>query len=389
MDQLNEVWGKLEESGFNVSTDTRKDISGSVFFGIKGENFDGTKFADEAISKGASYAVTDNALEVLQKLARRYRDTFNFPIIAIGGSNGKTTTRELIRSVLATKYKTYSTEENLNNHIGVPLSIFAMPKESEIAVFEIGANHPQEHLELLEILNPTHVLVTNSGLDHLEGFGSPEGVRAANAEIIDWARANNAAVIVRHDHGIQISSPLPLTLIFENKEYKTQLAGNYNLENIESAITVGEKFNIDEKTALDAITQYSPTLKRSQLIIKNNIKFILDCYNANPTSMRLALESLAQSEEGNKGIILGDMLELGSYAEQFHKEIIELISAQKLEPVVLVGKQFRKAALNSTLNPIFFDDWQSAREWFMTQDLSNHTILIKGSRAMSLEKIIE
>src|SRR3989344_2190061 len=206
MNQIDEIWEKLVANGFKVSTDTRKDVSGSIFFALEGEIFDGRTFVKDALAKGAIGVVTENTLDTLQKLARRYRDTFNIPIIAIGGSNGKTTIRELLRWALATKYKEHATESNLNNHIGLPLSIMAMSKSAEIGLFEIGANHPDEHTQLLEILNPSHVMVTNSGMDHLEGFGSPAEVKRANEEINEWAKKHDAVILTNVYQGIEIAT---------------------------------------------------------------------------------------------------------------------------------------------------------------------------------------
>lgn len=390
METIDQIWEKLQKSGYKVSTDTRKDVSGTVFFGIKGDNFDGTLFAKEAQEKGALVAVTDNALHVLQTLARRYRETLNIPIIAIGGSNGKTTTRELTRTALKTRYKVYATEENLNNHIGLPLSIFSLDKSAEIAIFEIGANHPEEHLKLLEILRPTHVFVTNDGLDHLEGFGSEEGVRAANQEIRDWAVKNNVQIIVRSEHAKQITHSLFLTIEFNSRTYETKLVGAYNLENINSALSIGETFEVDIEKGLEAIARYEPNLKRSQLVSKDGVQFILDCYNANPTSMRLALESFSHSPATYKGVILGDMLELGNSTNKYHKEILELIATQKLDLIVLVGENFSTALKNSPLKKAFcFLDWKSAQDWFDKENLEGWTILIKGSHGIKLDKILD
>lgn len=386
---MDQIWDKLKEIGFKVSTDTRKDVSGTVFFALKGENFDGTAFAEQAREKGAVMVVTDNALETLQKLARRYRDTFHFPIIAIGGSNGKTTTRELTKKVLETKYKTFSTEGNFNNHIGVPLSIFAIDPLSEVAVFEIGANHIGEHTKLLEILNPTHVLVTNNGMDHLEGFGSPEGVVKANKEIVDWALSHGAKILEREEHQITVLSPLPLTLSHQNQTYVTKLIGAYNLENINWALTVGKTFGIATNEAMDAVTNYEPKLKRSQLITRDTTRFVVDCYNANPSSMQLSLKSFLSSTQSPRGVILGDMLELGDYAFDEHGKIIKLLQESNLDNITLIGPLFKKVADETTLQHHWFPDWQSAQTWFKTQNWDHYTLLLKGSRGIQVEKVIE
>jgi UDP-N-acetylmuramoyl-tripeptide--D-alanyl-D-alanine ligase len=388
MSRIDKIWDKLVANGFKVSTDTRKDVTHSIFFALKGKNYDGATFAQEALVKGAMAVVTDNALEVLQRLARRYRDTFNIPIIAIGGSNGKTTTKELIRLVLSTRYKVYATEENLNNHIGVPLSIFSMDKSSEVGIFEIGANHLGEHTSLLEILNPTHVIVTNSGMDHLEGFGSPDGVIKANEEINEWARSHGATILTNTDQDLEITTSLPLVIIKDNKEYKMQMVGDYNLENINRALNVALIFKIDRDRALEAMTHYTPRSQRSELLVRDDINFIVDCYNANPTSMMLALESFIKSAKQPRGVILGDMLELGSYTDEEHKKIVEFITKQKIDTVVFIGKHFKQALNKMGFKNLWFPDSDSAREWLEKQDFTNYTLLLKGSRGIKVERVM-
>ena len=389
MNQIDEIWDKLVANGFKVSTDTRKDVSGSIFFALEGEIFDGRTFVKDALAKGAIGVVTENTLDTLQKLARRYRDTFNIPIIAIGGANGKTTTRELMRAVLETSFKVHTTKSNLNNHIGLPLSILSMNKSTEIGIFEIGANHLGEHTSLLEILNPTHVIVTNSGLDHLEGFGLPANVEKANEEINEWARKHGAIIFAGSDQGLKIVTSLPLTLTKDGKEYKTQMVGDYNLENINRALSVGLFFKINIERALKAINKYSPTEQRSQLLIRDGIHFVIDCYNANPTSMILSLESFVRSAVEPRGIILGDMLELGSYADEEHERIINFVNRQKLDTVVLIGKQFKQALNEKSFKNFWFEDSDSAREWFSKQKFTGYTFLLKGSRGMKVERILE
>lgn len=404
MSQPDKIWDKLIDNNFKVSTDTRKDVANSIFFALKGDNFDGNTFVETALEKGAAGVVTENpkfkqkphiyvvddVLDTLQKLAKRYRETFDIPIIAIGGSNGKTTTRGLVNQVLQTRYKVYSTEGNLNNHIGVPLSILSMDKSSEIGVFEIGANHLGEHTKLLEILNPTHVLVTNNGMDHLEGFGSPEGAREANEEIITWADKHKAIVIKNKNHELEINSPLPLAISWEGKRYQTNLAGNYNLENINWALSVGAQFQIiDKEETLEAIERYKSLSQRSQLVIKDNNKFIVDCYNANPTSMMLALKSFVDSVSHPRGIILGDMLELGEYAGKEHKRVVKFIAEQKFDVIVLIGKLFKKAVEKTGLKHVWFEDSATAKIWFRTQAFDNYTFLLKGSRGIKVEQVIE
>ncbi len=405
------------DKGHRLSTDTRQNIVDTIFFGIKGENFDGNKFVKEAVKNGAKVAVTEdpknkgnnivyvkNVLKTLQNLALRYRETFDIPIIAIGGSNGKTTSKELIRDILKKKYKVHATNGSFNNHIGVPLSIFSMDKKTKIGVFEIGANHPQEHSELLNILKPTHVVITNNGMDHLEGFGSPLGVRRANKEIYDWAKKNKAVAFVNKDHKdllldstktirilypdtrLKIIEGSPLTIHFQNKKYKTQLSGEFNLENIELGVAIGNYFKITTTSALLAIKKYKPTLRRSQFIIKKDINFIIDCYNANPTSMKLSIESFLKIP-GKKGVVLGDMLELGKYTNKEHSKIVDLIKKSRIDHPVFVGKYFKKA-LGKNQFP-WFPNSDEARRWFDGQKFEKVTFLLKGSRGLKIEKIIE
>ena len=401
------ILAELEKNGWKVSTDTRKEISGSVYFALKGENFDGSQFVKEALDKGAVAAVTEDTLETLQKVAKIYREKFNIPIIAIGGSNGKTTSKELVSEVLKTKYKIHATPENLNNHIGVPLSILAMKRDSEIGVFEIGANHPGEHTELLNILAPTVVVVTNNGMDHLEGFGSPEGVRKANKELYDYARESGAEAFV-NKHNLElledsaviekrflypeqdkeIITATPLAIRFNDKAYVTHLAGHYNLENIELALSIGKHFHIDTEEAIKAICQYKPSSKRSEILERNGNTFIVDCYNANPSSMMLSLESFLKSTKSQRGIVLGDMLELGTYSDAEHEKIVKYLEKQNLDKVIFIGPHFKKALGTSSLKHQWFKDSDEAQNWFNQQDLTGYTFLLKGSRGMKVEKML-
>jgi UDP-N-acetylmuramoyl-tripeptide--D-alanyl-D-alanine ligase len=415
----NSLLAVLQETGFKVSTDTRQPVTGTVFFALKGEAFDGSTFVPQALEQGAVAAVTENSalegegvfvvldvLKVLQEIAAHYRSLFSIPVLAIGGSNGKTTTRELVYTVLATKLRAHSSKENLNNHIGLPLSILAMSREAEIGVFEIGANHTGEHLELLEVLRPTHVLVTNNGLDHLEGFGSPEGVRQANKEIYDWAKVAGAKAFVNKKHvdliedseGIDRSvypaedlvlvSAQPLAVAYRDKTYNTEMAGQYNLENIEAAVRIGEAFGISTPNALAAITAYAPHLKRSQILKIGTNTFVIDCYNANPSSMTLSLESFFVSTQKPRGVVLGDMLELGAYAEAEHRKIVDLVSQHVPEHLIFIGHQFKRALENSSLTYHWFPDSKEARVWFEAQEFSSTTFLLKGSRGMRVERLL-
>ena len=409
----------LKKNKFKVSKDTRENLKGKVYFALQGDNFDGNKFVCEAIRKGAVGAVTDDpnntgdniylvkeVLKTLQNLALKYRETFKIPIVVIGGSNGKTTSKELVRDVLKTKYRVHATEGSLNNHFGVPISILLMDKKTEMGVFEIGANHPKEHTELLNILKPTHVVITNNGMDHLEGFSSPQGSRKANKEIYDWALINKARVFVNKNHKDLMSNSRknkrviypknklenldenPLSIIKNKTIYKTRLFGNYNLENVELAISIGQCFGIDTNDSLRAVCKYEPTSKRSQFLIKNRVNLIVDCYNANPSSMRLSFDSFVGSTRNPKGVILGDMLELGKYSDVEHKKIVKHVFKQKLDCVVFVGKNFKKALEKTKGSYQWFSDSDSARMWFSKQQFKNYTFLLKGSRGIKIEKIL-
>ena len=419
MDALDTILKTLEKNKFKVSTDTRKNILGSVYFGIKGENFDGNDFVKEALKKGAVLAVTQNSkiqsgnvvyvkdtLKTLQYVAKKYREFFNIPVIAIGGSNGKTTSKELLAEVLKTKFIVHKTEGSLNNHLGVPLTILSMNKNTEIGVFEIGANHPKEHLELLNILRPTHVLVTNNGMDHLEGFGSPKGSRKANKEIYDWAFVNKAEVFVNKKYKdliedskktkrilypkeiLKVAGSTPLSVVYKGEIYKTNFAGEYNIENINLAVSVGQYFKVDIKKALNTICRFTPSSNRSQLLKRKSIDFIVDCYNANPTSMLLSLESFMKSGSNKKGVVLGDMLELGKYSDKEHLKIVKYLIKQKLGCVVLVGKNFKKALKKTKTNFNWFENSILVEQWFKKQKFNDFTFLLKGSRGIKVEQIL-
>ncbi len=420
MNTLENIFSDLVKNGFKVSTDTRKDLKGSVFFALKGESFDGNKFVKKALKSGAVIAITDNpkikgrniyvvknVLKTLQEVATKYREKFGIPIIVIGGSNGKTTSKELVRDVLKIKYKVHATEGSLNNHIGVPLSILSMKKDTEIGVFEIGANHPKEHLKLLEIIKPTYVVVTNNGMDHLEGFGSVKGARKANKEIYDFALQNKSVVFVNKNHKdlikdsgintkilyprykVRNTNESPLVLIHNKKKYKTQMTGSYNMENIDLAIAIGNNFKIKTDEALLAISKYTPTSKRSQILIKNKIKFIVDCYNANPTSMKLSLESFNKSTKGHRGVVFGEMLELGKYSKIEHEKVLKYVLSKKMDRIILVGKAFRKVVKKNNKNLVWFPDSNSAKVWFWNQNFRGYTFLLKGSRGIKIENIIQ
>ena len=410
----------------SVQTDTRKLKAGDLFFALKGDNFNGNLFAQNAIDTGAAYAVIDeaefeipgktvlveNVLTSLQQLAKYHREQFAIPFIAITGSNGKTTTKELIHTVLSSSYKTYTTEGNLNNHIGIPLTILKIKADAEIAVIEMGANHQKEIEGYCKYALPTHGLITNAGKAHLEGFGGPEGVKKGKGELFDYLRANNGTAFIMNDYDylqemskgiatvitygthdaqttgkVKTSEPFLEVAInnFQGDFIKTNLVGDYNLPNVLAAVCVGHYFKIDDNKIKNSIENYIPSNSRSQLIEKGTNKIILDAYNANPSSMKLAIENFAKLNAVNKILLLGAMAELGTESLNEHKSIIDLIKKYNWKKVVLVGGDFLK-----TDHPFLqFNSSAEAKEWLKKQSFSNSYLLVKGSRSMQMEKVIE
>jgi UDP-N-acetylmuramoyl-tripeptide--D-alanyl-D-alanine ligase len=413
----------------SVQTDTRKLQPGDLYFALKGENFNGNNFVKEAFEKGAACCVIDegiyevegktflvnDVLETLQQLATHHRNEFfkkNIPFIAITGSNGKTTTKELIHAVLSSQFKTYTTEGNLNNHIGVPLTILKIRDDAAFAVIEMGANHLGEIASYCKIAQPTHGLITNCGKAHLEGFGSEEGVRKGKGELFDHLRANDGTAFVMKDYdylqqmsraiktvysygtkegditGNAVPSKNFLTVEFENGIsgiIKTNLVGDYNLPNVLAAAAVGHYFKIDFEKIKTAIESYRPSNSRSQLVEKEGNKIILDAYNANPGSMKLAIENFATMEGENKILALGAMAELGEASIEEHETILQLINKYKWKDVVLVGGDFLKIK-----HPWHsFKAADEAGRWIGEQNLKNCVLLVKGSRSAQMEKILD
>ncbi|CAL2088244.1 UDP-N-acetylmuramoyl-tripeptide--D-alanyl-D-alanine ligase [Tenacibaculum sp. 190524A02b] len=409
---------KIYANNYIVDTDTRSIRKGAVFFALKGGNFNGNKFAQEALEKGASYAVIDekeyfindrtilvnDVLKTLQELANYHRNKLAIPIVCLTGSNGKTTTKELIYSVLSKKYNVVATKGNLNNHIGVPLTLLSMNDKTEIGVVEMGANNHGEIAMLSRITNPTYGYITNFGKAHLEGFGSVEGVIKAKSELYDFLRENNKIVIVNPNDEIQsertkkihrvlfdeslkyISSSPYVILDFLGINIKSNLIGKYNYTNICAAITIGKVFKLNIEKIKEAIEEYVPKNNRSQIIEKNNLKVILDAYNANPTSMKNALESFSEQESDFKIVVLGDMFELGKKSLEEHQIIADLVSSYKFNYSFLVGEHFNQVDTTLIQNKTF----EEFRDSFKGLNLSkNTTILVKGSRGMALERVIE
>lgn len=418
-----------------ICTDSRVCEPGSLFFALKGENFDANAFALSALEKGCAYAVVDNpkyavderfilvedTLKALQDLAAFHRKRLGTKIIGITGSNGKTTTKELIATVLKQKYNTHFTQGNFNNHIGVPLTLLQLRPEHEIAVIEMGANYPGEIKMLSEIAAPDWGIITNVGIAHLEGFTSFEGVKQTKAELYTYLQKHSGKIFLNtgneflvemakksgfeldeHVLTYQVDSNLAKTLatarivscnpllevaceIANGKfDIKTQLIGTYNAENILSAVAIGYYFGISNEKIKEALENYIPQNNRSQFTKTENNKLIIDAYNANPTSMRAAILNFAQMQAKQKTLIIGDMLELGSQSELEHQKIVELIKEHAFPEVYLVGKCFQKTDSNYTK----FTDVDELKTFLQNNPLKNRFILIKGSRGVHLEKII-
>jgi UDP-N-acetylmuramoyl-tripeptide--D-alanyl-D-alanine ligase len=412
----------------SVQTDTRKLKSGDIFFALKGPNFNANEFAVKALESGAAYSVVDeeiagaderiikvnDVLETLQALAKYHREQFDIPFIAITGSNGKTTSKELIYAVLSSHYTTYTTQGNLNNHIGVPLTLLSVKPDAEMAVIEMGANHQKEIEGYCVYTQPTHGVITNCGKAHLEGFGGVEGVRKGKGELYDFLRAHDGTAFVYADydylkpmsagikHIVQYGQAEGLVQgnILSNEPFlqvsitagmqevssiQTQLVGDYNLPNILCAAVIGKYFSVPEEKIKAAIENYAPSNSRSQLIQKGSNTFILDAYNANPTSMKAAIENFSHLHADKKVLMLGGMMELGAESIQEHKNILDLIKQYNWEKVVLVGGDFGKI----THDFIFFPNSSAAKDWFVQQAFNKTHVLIKGSRSMQMEKILD
>ncbi len=412
----------------SIQTDTRQLKEGDLFFALKGHNFNGNIFAQQALEKGAAYAiidepvageasdriiVVDDVLKTLQALAWYHRTQFNIPFIAITGSNGKTTTKELIHAVLSSTYKTYTTQGNLNNHIGIPLTLLKVKDDAEIVVLEMGANHQKEIEDYCRYSLPTHGMITNAGKAHLEGFGGIEGVRKGKGELFDFLRENNGTAFVMWDYEylrqmsagikqvitygtagaditgtVQKGEPFLEVVISKGVSFKTihtQLVGDYNMPNVLAAIAVGSYFKVPDEKIKTAIENYSPSNSRSQLIEKGSNKIILDAYNANPTSMKAAIENFVRIQADQKILMLGGMAELGEESLAEHANIIDLIKQYPWAAVVLVGGDFLKLP-----HPyLAFENAPGAKNWLHQQQFHNSYILVKGSRSMQMEKVLE
>ena len=411
----------------SVSIDTRSIKPNDIFFAIKGPNFDGNNFALQAIKTGASYVISDNptiskksdkiiyvenSIKALQKLANYHRRKLNTKIIAITGSNGKTTSKELILTVLKSKYNTTATIGNLNNHLGVPLSLLQMTEKTEFGIIEMGANHLNEIAQLCKIAEPNFGYITNFGDAHLEGFGSIEGVIKGKSELYNYLINNNNLIFHNSENKKQTflinnykniysfginsesnciinksDSENTLNVNYQNKIIKSTIYGDYNFENICIAIAVGEYFQVDFKYIKKGIENYLAKNNRSQITLKKNNTIILDAYNANPTSMGLALESFKKTNYKNKMIIVGDMFELGEESNQYHQEITNSLEKINDSIIYIVGEYFCNTKHSDRIKS--FSSTKELINNLSKTNVSGYSILIKGSRAMQLEKIIE
>lgn len=409
-----------------VSTDTRKIKNNDMFFALKGDNFNGNSYAEQAIQIGAKYCIIDeeafntsektilvsNVLETLQELATFHRHYLNIPIIALTGSNGKTTTKELINVALSQKFKTTATVGNLNNHIGVPLTLLSMTKATEMGIVEMGANHQKEIEFLCNIANPDYGYITNFGKAHLEGFGGVKGVIKGKSELYDHLIKNNKTIFVNANDPIQIKKSkkantftygntvlgtdvsvsfveaLPfVSCLYKGIIIQSQLIGEYNFNNIAAAITMGDYFKIEPERIKAAIENYVPTNNRSQIIEKGSNKIILDAYNANPSSMRAALLNF-EKQSGLKTAILGDMFELGKSAKTEHQNIADLALSLNINQIIFVGENFYRAKINSE-KATQYNSFSDFKDDFESISIKNAIVLIKGSRGMALERTLD
>jgi UDP-N-acetylmuramoyl-tripeptide--D-alanyl-D-alanine ligase len=397
-----------DKASLDVTTDSRKVTKGSIFVALKGEHFDGNDFVEQARKDGAEYVICgEDALAQLQDLARAWRRTLHIPVVGITGTNGKTTTKELCAAVLSTKYRLYYTQGNLNNQIGVPLTVLSITRAHELAIVEMGASHPGDIRELVEIAEPTCGLVTNVGRAHLQGFGSFEGVQATKRELYDWLVAHHG-VIFRNADNPYLAKMLedskqenpssivhrPLSVV----NYRTgtmpegtHLVGGYNAENVSAALCVGEYFGIPYEQGLAAVRAYVPSNNRSQLMQTERNTVVVDAYNANPTSMQAAIEAFDKGQNDQMEhdpmvhvYILGAMRELGEYSRLEHQNIVNMLLERKADKVLLVGGEYKE----TTAPYPVYDDVDALCEALRREPLQGCRILLKGSRSNQLEKVL-
>jgi len=415
-----------------ISTDTRNITPGCIFFALKGDLFNANEFASQAIEKGAAYAVVDeekyatnsqcllveDVLSTLQDLARHHRKQLNIPVIGLTGSNGKTTSKELVNAVLAERYKTFATFGNLNNHIGVPLSILSITDEVQVAVIEMGANHQKEIELLCTIAQPTHGIITNVGMAHLDGFGGFEGVKKGKAELYAYLKETHGYTFINRDNPnlLEMSTAAGLNkLIYYGTEngntikgtlkssdpfievdwtnhevsssVKTNLTGSYNFENILAAICIGDFFDISPEEINTGLSNYQPKNNRSQLTKTEKNTVICDFYNANPSSMTAALKNIAVLSADKKTAILGDMFELGPESAGQHEIIAKQAAESSLDQIIFIGKDFFHH--KNDVKGIFFETPAEAAIFLQENPIEDHLVLLKGSRGMQLERLLQ
>ncbi len=431
--EIQQIYARfLESSG--ISTDSRKISKNSIFFALKGDTFDGNEFASDALKDGAAFAVVDNqklpvdsrfifvddALKTLQELASFHRSRLTIPVIGLTGTNGKTTTKELISAVLAKKFRVCNTAGNFNNHIGVPLTLLGIKDDAEIAVIEMGASSPGEIALLTSIVKPDYGLITNVGKAHLLGFGSFEGVKKTKGELYDFLQKSGGTAFLNKDNEIlcemakqreglktidygfktegysakPATSGNPfLTLKTPGKRViKSHLIGNYNADNIIAALKIAYHFGISPEEAALAIESYIPSNNRSQLMKGVLNTLIVDAYNANPSSMKVSLENFANMNAAKKALIIGDMLELGEDSGKEHRLVLDYIERLNPEKIFFVGKEFGREAINNEYfrqKGKFFETSDELRDYLLEEPVKGYTILIKGSRGTRLERSID
>lgn len=426
---MNELYSQFLEST-GVATDTRAIEKGNMFFALKGDSFNGNRFADKAVEIGALFVVIDekeyatseryilveDVLKTLQELAAHHRSMFKIPVIGITGTNGKTTTKELINTVLSTKFNVFATKGNFNNHIGVPLSLLSITKETEIAIIEMGANHVGEIADYCKWVKPTLGLITNIGSAHLEGFGSFENIITAKTELYTELKENNKIIFFNDDdelvkslvndyefrisYGnkesvdtrVKVLNSFPtvqLTLIEEGvvKEgIRTNLFGEYNASNISAALAIASYFDISFELMKSGLEGYIPKNNRSEIREVGTNLVILDAYNANPTSVKAAVDSFSKLLVAQKVVMIGDMFELGKDSLKLHQEIVDFVCSSDFEKTIFVGKDFSQCTAD---NAIFFETTEKLKQWFINEKMQASIILIKGSRGMKMESIID
>ncbi len=426
--QIDQLY-RIYEQHPSVQTDTRKLQPGDIFFALKGPNYNGNEYAPQALEQGAAYCIVQEApavaddriivvedtLLTLQALAKYHRQQFDIPFIAITGSNGKTTTKELIHAVLSSTYTTYTTEGNLNNHIGVPLTLLKIKKDAQMAVIEMGANHQKEIESYCQYTLPTHGLITNCGKAHLEGFGGVEGVKKGKGELYDYLRSAKGTAFVywEYDYLQTMSAGIPTIIryggdplevtvagkVLDDPQFlsvqiltgpaidriDTRLVGNYNLPNVLAAVCIGHTFSVPAEKIKQALEAYTPSNSRSQLMVKGGNRIVLDAYNANPSSMKVAIENFAHMPGAHKILFLGAMMELGPDSAMEHEKLVQLIHQYSWQQVVLVGDGFEQMPGAH----LHFKEVAAARAWFDQQQVTGATILIKGSRSMQMEKLLD